>query len=147
MISLKGVSKTYSTGRVDVHALRNVSLDIGAGEFVSIIGPSGSGKSTLLHIMGFLDRPDSGEYRLLGKDVTKLQDDELSALRKGVFGINPSGYFGDKAHREQYFPPSSDNGITGFCDTAVNERYGISDLKYRDITPPEDFSSLCNDVK
>jgi macrolide transport system ATP-binding/permease protein len=87
IIELRNVSKTYKMGQVQVQALRNISLKIASGEFVSIIGPSGSGKSTLLHILGFLDRPDSGRYLLGSKDVTKFSDDKLAGLRNSVAGF------------------------------------------------------------
>jgi ABC-type lipoprotein export system ATPase subunit len=73
LIELKNVSKTYYIGgRIPVKALDGVSLTIEAGEFVAIMGPSGSGKSTLLAILGLLDRPDTGSYRLLEKEVSNL---------------------------------------------------------------------------
>lgn len=87
MIELKNVNKTYYTGKIGVKALRNASLNISEGEFIAIIGPSGSGKSTLLHILGFLDRPDSGSYNLRGREITKLTDDELAIARNRLVGF------------------------------------------------------------
>ncbi len=87
MIELTNVSKVYDTGKVQVHALNNVSVKIEEGEFVAIMGHSGSGKSTMLNILGFLDKPDSGTYLLMGEDITKLDDDELSMLRNHIAGF------------------------------------------------------------
>jgi len=82
------VSKTYILGRdIEVKALRNVSLRVDKGDFVSIIGPSGSGKSTLLHIAGTLDRPTSGRVLIDGVDVTELSESKLTAFRKNKIGF------------------------------------------------------------
>ncbi len=87
MIEIKNLSKAYQMGTVKVEALRGVSLKISSGEFVAIIGASGSGKSTLMHVLGLLDRPDSGEYFLGGEDVTKLTDYELALVRNRLVGF------------------------------------------------------------
>ena len=87
MIELKNINKTYAMGEAKVNALRNVSVRIDSGEFVAIMGASGSGKSTLLHILGFLDRPDSGTYLLDGKAVSGFSDDELASLRNEKAGF------------------------------------------------------------
>jgi macrolide transport system ATP-binding/permease protein len=87
MIEAKNITKTYHLGTVGVQALKEVSFTIGPGEYVAIIGHSGSGKSTLMHVLGLLDRPDSGSYRLCGREVTGLSDDELACLRNRLIGF------------------------------------------------------------
>jgi macrolide transport system ATP-binding/permease protein len=87
MIRLKHISKVYRMGDVDVTALDDVSLTIESGDFIAIMGPSGSGKSTLLHILGFLDRPDSGDFTVFDKRVSDLSDDELANLRNQLAGF------------------------------------------------------------
>ena len=86
LLSLGGVSRVYGTG-VEIHALRNVSLDIRPGDLMSIAGPSGSGKSTLLGLLGLLDLPTSGVVTVRGDDVTRLSDAERSRLRGEVIGF------------------------------------------------------------
>jgi putative ABC transport system ATP-binding protein len=87
MIELSGLSKVYKTGDHEVHALRPLSLTIGDGEFVAIIGTSGSGKSTLMNILGCLDQPTEGEYVLDGMRVSDLSDDELAMVRNQAIGF------------------------------------------------------------
>ncbi len=87
MIELKNISKTYKTGKVEFNALCDVSLKIDKGEFVAIMGPSGSGKSTLMHLIGFLDKPDKGEYVFNGIDTSKFTDDEFARLRNRTIGF------------------------------------------------------------
>ena len=92
VISVRELSKIYKVGEHSVHALRAVSLDVEPGEFVAVIGPSGSGKSTLMHILGCLDQPTSGQYFLDGKDVSHLNDDELSLVRNKQIGFVFQGF-------------------------------------------------------
>jgi putative ABC transport system ATP-binding protein len=92
VISVRNLTKTYQMGETAVHALRSISLDIQPREFVSVIGPSGSGKSTLMHILGCLDQPTSGEYFLDGKNVARLSDDEISAVRNNKIGFVFQGF-------------------------------------------------------
>jgi len=87
LLELRGVTKDYHTGRVVVNALRGIDLAVANGEFVAIVGPSGSGKSTLMHILGCLDRPTSGSFRLAGVDVATLDDDGLALLRSRAIGF------------------------------------------------------------
>lgn len=87
MIRCNDLKKIYVNGDVETMALKGVSFGIEKGEFVAIIGPSGSGKSTLMHILGALDTPSSGTYFLDGHEVSKLNDDELSELRRNKIGF------------------------------------------------------------
>jgi len=87
MIELDRISRGFQVGDQLVQALREVSLTINAGEFVSIMGPSGSGKSTLLNLLGLLDRPNSGTYRLDGADVTGLDDAAAATVRREKIGF------------------------------------------------------------
>jgi putative ABC transport system ATP-binding protein len=87
MIRLSGVSRSYEVGGEAVHALSDVTEEIAAGEHLAIMGPSGSGKSTLLHVLGCLDRPDRGTYELDGRDVGRLDEAELSLVRRHTIGF------------------------------------------------------------
>ena len=87
VIEIKDLHKVYTMGDTEVRALNGVSLQIAAGEFVAIMGASGSGKSTMLQILGLLDTPTSGSYKLLGKEVSTLQEDALAAIRSQTLGF------------------------------------------------------------
>ncbi|MBW1939171.1 MAG: ABC transporter ATP-binding protein [Deltaproteobacteria bacterium] len=87
MISLEHVHRVFQVGDQKVHALNDLMLDIGRGEYLSIMGPSGSGKSTLLNILGILDRSTSGRYLLDGTDVTSLSDDQQALTRREKIGF------------------------------------------------------------
>ncbi|MCJ7654396.1 MAG: ABC transporter ATP-binding protein [Dehalococcoidia bacterium] len=87
MIELESITKIYDIGEVKVTALDNVSFRCEEGEMVSIMGPSGSGKSTMMNILGCLDRPTSGSYRLEGRDVASLKDNDLAVLRNNKLGF------------------------------------------------------------
>lgn len=87
MIEVKDITKTYGEGSAAFEALKGVSFTIEDGEYVAIMGPSGSGKSTLMHILGCLDTPSGGTYHLNGKDVSKLEDDELAEIRNQNIGF------------------------------------------------------------
>ncbi len=87
VIEIQDVTKTYRMGEILVHALRGVSLQVFPGELMSIMGPSGSGKSTLMNILGALDVPTSGLYKLDGQDVGKMSDDQLAEIRNRKIGF------------------------------------------------------------
>ena len=87
MIEMEGITKAYHLGRGQVLALQGVSLRIERGEMAAIMGPSGSGKSTLMNIIGCLDRPTSGSYRLEGEEVSRLSDDALASVRNQKLGF------------------------------------------------------------
>src|SRR6516164_6632631 len=87
MMELQDVTKVYQQGRRTVEAVRGVSLQIGAGEFVAIMGPSGSGKSTLLHLLGALDTPTTGRVLFRGQDLQAMSDRQRSLLRREQVGF------------------------------------------------------------
>ncbi|MGE5591882.1 MAG: ABC transporter ATP-binding protein [Bacillota bacterium] len=87
MLDITGLTKVYRTGDVAVHALRGIDLAVAPGEFIAIMGPSGSGKSTLMNLIGCLDRPTDGSYRLVGEEVSRLGDNELAEVRNRRIGF------------------------------------------------------------
>ena len=87
LIRLEGIGKTYRNGELSTRVLRDVNLDIHAGEFVAIMGASGSGKSTLMHLLGCLDQPSTGRYLFEGEDIAQLDSDQLASLRSRTFGF------------------------------------------------------------
>jgi putative ABC transport system ATP-binding protein len=87
VIQVRDVRKTYNLGDISVHALRGISVEIEHGEYVAVMGPSGSGKSTLMHILGCLDTPTHGNYRLNGVDIRGVDEDDLSDLRNRYIGF------------------------------------------------------------
>lgn len=87
IIKLQGVEKTYKMGNTQIYALRDINLLVEKSEFLSITGPSGSGKSTLLHVIGALDRPSRGKIFVDGKDVSKMSDNQLAAIRGRKIGF------------------------------------------------------------
>ncbi len=87
LLELNNVSRLYTNGEEDTVVLDQISLTINAGEMVAIIGASGSGKSTLMNILGCLDKPSSGEYKVAGQCVADMESDQLAALRREHFGF------------------------------------------------------------
>lgn len=87
MLEMTNVTKTYRVGGQTVRALDSISLALSGGEFVSVVGPSGAGKSTLLHLLGALDRPDSGSIRFQGEEIGDLKDDQQSEFRRHSVGF------------------------------------------------------------
>jgi putative ABC transport system ATP-binding protein len=92
IIDMTGIRKTYDTGKIKVEALKGIDLVVTPGEFVAIVGPSGSGKSTLMNLIGCLDTPSDGRYRLAGEDVSKLGKDELADVRNRRVGFVFQGF-------------------------------------------------------
>jgi putative ABC transport system ATP-binding protein len=87
LLAVRGLTKVYDAGEVEVHALRGISLDVARGESVAVMGASGSGKSTLMNILGCLDRPTAGSYRLAGAEVARLDRNQLAEIRNRTLGF------------------------------------------------------------
>ncbi len=87
IVAIRNLSKVHHIGLLEVPALREIDLDIEEGQYIAIMGPSGSGKSTLLNLLGCLDTPSSGTYHLAGQDISRLDDDALSAIRGSRIGF------------------------------------------------------------
>ena len=87
LITLRDVEKTYAMGQDEVRALAGVSVEFDRGEYVAVMGPSGSGKSTLMNIVGCLDTPSAGSYRLNGREIANMEDDELAGIRNQEIGF------------------------------------------------------------
>ena len=87
LIALRDVHKLYDMGQEQVHALDGVSLEINHGDYIAVMGPSGSGKSTLMNVIGCLDTPTSGSYKLRDREIATMQDDELAAIRNQEIGF------------------------------------------------------------
>jgi len=92
IIEMSGIRKVYDTGKVKVEALKGIDLVVTRGEFVAIVGPSGSGKSTLMNLIGCLDTPSDGRYRLSGEDVSRFDRDELADVRNRRVGFVFQGF-------------------------------------------------------
>jgi putative ABC transport system ATP-binding protein len=92
LLQISSLSRAYRSGEVETQALDAVSFEVAAGEFVALMGPSGCGKSTLLNILGFLDAPDAGSYRLRGEEVATLSDARLTRLRRAHVGFVFQGF-------------------------------------------------------
>lgn len=87
VISLRGITRDFQLGAQTVHVLKGIDLDIQKGEYVALMGPSGSGKSTLMNLLGCLDTPTAGSYHLAGRDVSRMDDNDLAAVRNKEIGF------------------------------------------------------------
>ena len=121
IIEIHGLRKVYRVGKVDVEALRGVDLEVGRGEFLSIVGPSGSGKSTLFHIVGGLTPPSAGMVRVAGEDVAAMSDAGRTRMRKSTvsfvfqkFNLLPNLTAGDNIELARYLGGKDHSGDDGF---------------------------------
>jgi putative ABC transport system ATP-binding protein len=140
MITLRGVTKVYRMGDIEVHALGGVDLDIDDGEFVAIMGPSGSGKSTLMNIVGCLDTPTAGSYVLDDVEVAGMTDDELTRIRNRKLGFVFQSFnlLPRLSALEQVEVPMTYAGVPGHerkrRATAALERVGLGDRTHHKPT-------------
>jgi len=133
VIVASNLRKDYQMGDISVHALRGISVEIGAGEFVAIMGPSGSGKSTFMNILGCLDQPTDGSYTLDGEQAADLDEDELAAIRNRkigfvfqTFNLIPRR----PAYRQVMLPLMYNPGVNGDMEQkarAALQRVGLGD--------------------
>ncbi len=121
IIEIHGLRKVYRVGKVDVEALRGVDLNVGRGEFLSIVGPSGSGKSTLFHIVGGLTPPSAGAVRVAGKDVAAMSDADRTRMRKSSvsfvfqkFNLLPNLTAGDNIELARFLAGKNHQPDAGF---------------------------------
>jgi putative ABC transport system ATP-binding protein len=133
IVQLQDLRKTYRMGLVTVEALRGVSFEIHAGDYISVMGPSGCGKSTLLNLLGCLDRPSSGRYVLGDEDVSQLDDDTLSAIRGARLGFVFQSYnlipqltVVENIEVPLFYQGQPDSASRGLA-TEMAERVGLAD--------------------
>jgi putative ABC transport system ATP-binding protein len=140
IIDLRSVSRIYSTGRIEVPALRDVTLSVAQSEFLAIVGPSGSGKSTMMNIIGCLDRPTAGTYRLAATVVGRLNDDGLARLRSRTIGFVFQSYnlLPRTSALDNVAAPLLYQGVSRRervkRSTAVLERLGLGDRLHHEPT-------------
>jgi len=142
IIEIRGLRKVYRVGRVDVEALRGVDLDVGRGEFLSIVGPSGSGKSTLFHIVGGLTPPTAGVVRVGGEDVGAMSDAERTRMRKSTvsfvfqkFNLLPNLTAGDNIELARYL-----GGKNHTKDAGFQEALNLLGIAHRLAHKPSELS-------